>query len=120
MRCRVYVLKEKNPPAANASDDLTRRGGVALTGEQKQEEMAKLLENCPPVVVAIMTHASVDDVTRAGFFDRENQTLSYVNGRVALLGDAVSRCVCWPRLYCHSREILTIYVHRIRRTLRVR
>ena len=70
---------------------------MALTGEQKEKEMAKLLENCPDVVRAIMTHASVDDVTRAGFFDRKNQTLSYVDGRVALLGDAVSLRVCWPR-----------------------
>ena len=84
----VYVLKEKDPPAANASDDLTRRGGVALTGDQKQEEMSKLLDGTPEIVRAIMTHASVDDVTRAGFFDRKNQTLSYVDGRVALLGDA--------------------------------
>ena len=84
----VYVVKEKNPPAANASDDLTRRGGVALTGDQKREEMDKLLARAPEVVRAIMTHASVDDVTRAGFFDRKNQTLSYVDGRVALLGDA--------------------------------
>lgn len=84
----VYVVKEKDPPAANASDDLTRRGGVALTGDQKQKEMDELLARTPEIVRAIMTHASVDDVTRAGFFDRKNQTLSYVDGRVALLGDA--------------------------------
>eukprot|EP00578_Thalassiosira_sp_NH16_P018126 CAMPEP_0181111568 /NCGR_PEP_ID=MMETSP1071-20121207/19343_1 /TAXON_ID=35127 /ORGANISM="Thalassiosira sp., Strain NH16" /LENGTH=477 /DNA_ID=CAMNT_0023195467 /DNA_START=81 /DNA_END=1514 /DNA_ORIENTATION=- len=84
----VYVLKDKNPPAANASNDLTRRGGVALTGEEKQKEMNKLVASTPAVVRAIMTHASADDVTRAGFFDRANQTVAYVDGRVALLGDA--------------------------------
>ena len=84
----VYVLRDKNPPAANASNDLTRRGGVALTGADKQKEMNKLVASCPPVVKAIMTHASVDDVTRAGFFDRANLSLPYVDGRAALLGDA--------------------------------
>mmetsp|Transcript_31542 Transcript_31542/g.92489 ORF Transcript_31542/g.92489 Transcript_31542/m.92489 type:complete len:465 (+) Transcript_31542:117-1511(+) len=84
----VYVLKDKNPPAANASNDLTRRGGIALTGEEKQKEMHKVVSSSPDVVRAIMTHASVDDVTRAGFFDRANQSVSYVDGRVALLGDA--------------------------------
>lgn len=84
----AYVLKDKNPPAANASNDLTRRGGVALSGADKQKEMNKLVANCPPVVKQIMTHASVDDVTRAGFFDRANLSLPYVDGRTALLGDA--------------------------------
>mmetsp|Transcript_30906 Transcript_30906/g.73654 ORF Transcript_30906/g.73654 Transcript_30906/m.73654 type:complete len:424 (+) Transcript_30906:229-1500(+) len=84
----VYVLKDKNPPAANASNDLTRRGGVALSGVDKQKEMNKLVASCPPVVEHIMTHASVDNVTRAGFFDRANLSLPYVDGRTALLGDA--------------------------------
>ena len=84
----VYVLKDNNPPAANASNDLTRRGGVALSGVDKQKEMNKLVASCPPVVKQIMTHASVDDVTRAGFFDRANLSLPYIDGRVALLGDA--------------------------------
>lgn len=84
----VYVLKDNNPPAANASNDLTRRGGVALSGVDKQKEMNKLVASCPPVVKQMMTHASVDDVTRAGFFDRANLSLPYIDGRVALLGDA--------------------------------
>lgn len=83
----VYVLKGKEPPA-NASNDLTRRGGVALTGDEKEKEMAKLIADCPGVVKEIMMHASVDDVTRAGFFDRANMKISYIDGRVALLGDA--------------------------------
>lgn len=88
----VYVLKNKTPPSAgssgNAAADLTRRGGVALVGTEKEKEIRKLVADAPSIVRSIMEDTSGDDVTRAGFFDRANQDVSYVDDRVALLGDA--------------------------------
>lgn len=84
----VYILKSKEPPAANKTNDLTRRGGTALTGEERKQEIERLVADRPAIVKAIMEHTPGSDVTSAGFFDRANCNVAYVDGRVALLGDA--------------------------------
>lgn len=81
-----YVVATKTPPAANASKDLTRRGGSVLTAEEKKREIDEAVAGRNELVGLIMRQAP--DITKAGFFDRINLSLSYVDGRVALLGDA--------------------------------
>eukprot|EP00581_Thalassiosira_minuscula_P008608 CAMPEP_0183705392 /NCGR_PEP_ID=MMETSP0737-20130205/2493_1 /TAXON_ID=385413 /ORGANISM="Thalassiosira miniscula, Strain CCMP1093" /LENGTH=476 /DNA_ID=CAMNT_0025932529 /DNA_START=46 /DNA_END=1476 /DNA_ORIENTATION=+ len=77
----------KNPPDANDSDDLTRRGGVRLTGKAKDEEIDNVLTpEHSSLIRSIMSQS--EDITRAGLFDRENLSAPYTDGLVALLGDA--------------------------------
>ena len=83
-----YVLANKTPPNANATNDLTRRGGSVLTTEEKKREIDEVIADRSKVLQLMLQEPSADEITRAGFFDRKNLDLSYINGRVALLGDA--------------------------------
>jgi len=84
----VWVVHNKEPPNANATNDLTRRGGSILTPEDKQRELSELVANRADVLKCILEETPAEDITRAGLFDRENLNLPYTDGRVALLGDA--------------------------------
>ena len=84
----AYVLANKTPPTANASNDLTRRGGSVLTAEEKKREIDDMVAGCSKVLKLIVQQPSPGEITRAGFFDRKNLNLSYIDGRVALLGDS--------------------------------
>lgn len=83
-----YVLANKTPPSANATDDLTRRGGSVLTAAEKKREIDDMVADCSKVLKLIVQQPSPGEITRAGFFDRKNLNLSYIDGRVALLGDS--------------------------------
>lgn len=83
-----YVLANKTPPNANASNDLTRRGGKVLTAEEKKREIDDMVADSSRVLKLIVQQPSPGEITRAGFFDRKNLNLSYIDGRVALLGDS--------------------------------
>lgn len=83
-----YVLANKKPPNANATNDLTRRGGSVLTTEEKKREIDEVIADRSKVLQLLMQEPSADEITRAGFFDRKNLDLSYIDGRVALLGDS--------------------------------
>lgn len=83
-----YVLAKKTPPTANATNDLTRRGGSVLTAEEKKREIDEVTADRSKVLKLMMQEPSADEITRAGFFDRKNLDLSYIDGRVALLGDS--------------------------------
>jgi len=83
-----YVRANKTPPNARATNDLTRRGGSVLTAEEKKREIDEVVANRSRVLQLMMQEPSADEITRAGFFDRKNLDLSYIDGRVALLGDA--------------------------------
>ncbi|KAL7549900.1 hypothetical protein ACHAWF_015011 [Thalassiosira exigua] len=83
----VFGVRNQSPPAADLSNDLVRRGGVRLTGDSKQKEIDRVLTPKHDALVrTVMTQS--EDITRAGLFDRENLDLPYVDGLVALLGDA--------------------------------
>lgn len=84
----AYVLANKTPPSANATNDLTRRGGSVLTAEEKKREIDDMVADCSKVLKLIVQQPSPGEITRAGFFDRKNLNLSYIDGRVALLGDS--------------------------------
>lgn len=84
----VYVVQNKEPPTANATNDLTRRGGSILTPEEKRKELSELVADRADLLRYIMEETPAEDITRAGLFDRENLNLPYTDGRVALLGDA--------------------------------
>lgn len=83
-----YVLANKTPPSANATDDLTRRGGSVLTAAEKKRGIDDMVADCSKVLKLIVQQPSPGEITRAGFFDRKNLNLSYIDGRVALLGDS--------------------------------
>lgn len=97
--------KKNNDP--NPTNDLVRRGGTVLTEEMKQRELiAPFLlstnnkkqqkknttnnnsSSMNPLVQLFMQETVASDITRAGFYDRKHLDLPYVDGRVALLGDA--------------------------------
>jgi len=67
---------------------LTRRGGSVLTTEEKKREIDEVIAHRSKVLQLMLQEPSADEITRAGFFDRKNLDLSYINGRVALFGDA--------------------------------
>lgn len=86
----VYMEKEKNPKemAANQSNDLTRRGGTVLDESMKRSDLVEPLKDSCSLAQLIINGTKASDITRAGFFDRKNLDLPYVDDRVALLGDA--------------------------------
>lgn len=96
--------KNSNPTPTN---DLVRRGGTVLTEEMKQRELIEpfLLtkkkkkkknssttssssSSMNPMIQLFIQETVASDITRAGFYDRKQLYLPYVDGRVALLGDA--------------------------------
>ena len=83
-----YVLANKTPPAAKATNDLTRRGGSVLTTEEKKREIDEVIADRSRVLQLMMQEPPANEITRAGFFDRKRLDLSYIDGRVALLGDS--------------------------------
>merc|ERR1712226_1588610 len=84
----AYVLKQKNPPKANQTDDLVRRGGTILTEEAKRHELEASTSSRSKVLRLMIQETPASGITKAGFFDRKNLKLPFVDGRVALLGDA--------------------------------
>jgi len=83
-----FVSESKTPPTSNATNDLTRRGGSTLTEDEKRKEIEEVVADRNKIVKLIMTQTPAAEITRAGFFDRKNLSLKYVDGRVALLGDS--------------------------------
>jgi len=83
-----YIAETKTPPTANATNDLTRRGGSTLTEEEKRKEIEEVVANRNELLRLIMTQTPAAEITRAGFFDRKNLSLGYIDGCVALLGDS--------------------------------
>ena len=83
-----YVFANKTPPTANATNDLTRRGGSVLTAEEKKRDIDEAIADRSKLLRLMMQQPSADEITRAGLFDRKNLNLSYIDGRVALLGDS--------------------------------
>lgn len=83
----VFGVRNHNPAAANLSGDLVRRGGAHFTGVSKQKEIDRVLTSKHDGLIRSMM-AQAEDITRAGLYDRENLNLPYVDGLVALLGDA--------------------------------
>lgn len=84
----LLVKGDKTEPLANASNDMTRRGGAILDESEKQREFTELVSNCNNIVTLIVRETPVTEITRSGLFDRANLNLGYVDGLVALLGDA--------------------------------
>lgn len=86
----LITVENKTAPlaSANAVNDSTRRGGTILDNEEKVSELAKLVSNRNDVVKLFINETPAEDITYSGFFDRANQSLGYVDGLVALLGDA--------------------------------
>lgn len=86
----VYVRDKKTPPlaSANASNDTTRRGGTILNKEKHSEIAEIVSKNGNEVVKLFINETPPEDISYSGFFDRANQQLGYVDGLVALLGDA--------------------------------
>merc|ERR1712110_853113 len=84
----AYVLKQKKPPKANQTDDLVRRGGTILTEEAKRHELEASTSSRSKVLRLMIQETPASGITKAGFFDRKNLKLPFVDGRVALLGDA--------------------------------
>jgi len=90
----VYMVPSKTDPVAgpNASNDLTRRGGSVLTAEEKRAAMDKITLSSSDrgnrVVELLMAATPAESITRSAFYDRKNLDLPYVDGVVALLGDA--------------------------------
>lgn len=84
----VYVAKQKQSPLANQTNDLIRRGGSILTEEAKHRELEKPITNRSKLIRQFIKETPASDITRTGLFDRKNLNLPYVDGRVALLGDA--------------------------------
>ena len=83
--------KQQNAPKqgkANKSNDLTRRGGSILNEAEKQRELLEPMSDHCKLIKLIVQGTPAADITRAGFYDRENLHLPYTDGRVALLGDA--------------------------------
>lgn len=83
----VYFINQKDSPLANQTNDLTRRGGSVLTEEDKRQELVEPIANRCKLLQLIVQDTPASDITRAGIFDRKNLDLSFVDGRVALLGD---------------------------------
>ena len=86
----IFARDNKKAPlsSSNASNDTTRRGGKIID-EEKRRELADLMsENGNEVVKLFINETAPQDITYSGFFDRSNQKLRYVDGLVALLGDA--------------------------------
>merc|ERR1711992_394005 len=54
---------------------------------KRRELVDPLVDRCK-IMRLILRDAKASDITRAGLFDRKNLNLPYVDGRVALLGDA--------------------------------
>lgn len=84
----AYVLKQKNSPKANQTDDLIRRGGKILTEEAKRHELEASTSSRSKLLRLMIQETPASGITKAGFFDRKNLKLPFVDGRVALLGDA--------------------------------
>ena len=82
----AFTIEEKKVPGANTSNDLTRRGGTVLTGDDKRRDIDRAVSDSAAILRLFVDNTP--DITRAGFFDRANLDLAYVDGRVALLGDA--------------------------------
>jgi len=84
----AYFVKETQVPAANQSNDLTRRGGTILNGDAKLRELVEPNADRCKLLQLFIRDTPASDITRAGIYDRKNLDLSFVDGRVALLGDA--------------------------------
>ncbi|KAG7361555.1 salicylate 1-monooxygenase [Nitzschia inconspicua] len=85
----TLLFKTDAPPgAAQHTEDLTRRGGKILDETSK----AKLLEKVTgrsDLLRTCLEATSASDITEAGIFDRNDNTLPYTDGEcVVLLGDA--------------------------------
>mmetsp|Transcript_13445 Transcript_13445/g.14762 ORF Transcript_13445/g.14762 Transcript_13445/m.14762 type:complete len:599 (-) Transcript_13445:211-2007(-) len=72
----------------NQSNDLVRRGGTVLTEDMKHHDLVAPFQTKEKLLQLFIRETVASDITRAGFFDRANLQLPYVDGRVALLGDA--------------------------------
>lgn len=85
----IFAKDNKKAPRASANaNDSTRRGGKIID-EEKHRELADLIsKNGNEVVKLFINETPPEDITYSGFFDRSNQKLRYVDGLVALLGDA--------------------------------
>lgn len=88
MHAWAYVMEQKESPTANQTNDLVRRGGAILTEELKRHELEELITDRSKLLRLIIQETPAPDITRAAFFDRKNLDLAFVDGRVALLGDA--------------------------------
>merc|ERR1712174_97904 len=84
----AYFVKETQVPAANQSNDLTRRGGTILNEDAKLRELVEPNADRCKLLQLFIRDTPASDITRAGIYDRKNLDLSFVDGRVALLGDA--------------------------------
>uniref|UniRef100_A0A7S1VRZ4 FAD-binding domain-containing protein n=1 Tax=Grammatophora oceanica TaxID=210454 RepID=A0A7S1VRZ4_9STRA len=84
----AYISKKDTAPVANQSNDLTRRGSAILSDDDKRRELERLVTEGAPLMGLIIQATPASDISRAGFFDRKHLDLPYVQGRVALLGDA--------------------------------
>ena len=94
----VYFTKQNQytngEMVANASNDLVRRGGTVLDEAMKHQDLlapfvsTTKASTMHPIVELFFRDTVATDITRAGFYDRQQLQLPYVDGRVALLGDA--------------------------------
>ncbi|KAL7533127.1 hypothetical protein ACHAWF_004349 [Thalassiosira exigua] len=85
--CWALCLRADSPPA-KSGDDLTRRGGLVLDEDGKEELKRSAGDYCP-LIRKLIEKTPARGLTKAGLFDRENLDLPYsTKGRVALVGDA--------------------------------
>eukprot|EP00667_Euglena_gracilis_P010204 EG_transcript_10379 len=70
----------------NQSDDLIRRG--AVSGPEVKAELEVIVADLCPLIRHAVYATEADGIARVGLFDRARLDLPYVDGRVALLGDA--------------------------------
>lgn len=85
----AYYAKHSEMIKSNQSDDLVRRGGTVLDEETKRRELVEpFAADKNKVMQLFIRDTKATDITRAGFFDRKDLNLPYVDHRVALLGDA--------------------------------
>jgi hypothetical protein len=70
------------------SNDLTRRGGVALDDEAKADLLDSYVRDRGELIRLAVSETPASGITKVDLFDRQNLKLPYSLGRVALLGDA--------------------------------
>jgi len=83
---KAGALPEKDSQIKDNQTDLTKRGGVS--GNTSKSTALEALGNNFQLGRDIINATKPECVTKCGLFDRENLNLKYVQGRVALLGDA--------------------------------
>eukprot|EP00567_Pseudictyota_dubia_P005543 CAMPEP_0197441336 /NCGR_PEP_ID=MMETSP1175-20131217/7627_1 /TAXON_ID=1003142 /ORGANISM="Triceratium dubium, Strain CCMP147" /LENGTH=451 /DNA_ID=CAMNT_0042971591 /DNA_START=100 /DNA_END=1455 /DNA_ORIENTATION=- len=76
-------------PPGERTDDLTRRGGRTLD-EKDKAKLLKRMKGRAEILKVCLEATPAEDITEAGFFDRKDNSLPYMDEsrHVVLLGDA--------------------------------